>query len=722
MNDPWTTVAWSSLQVTVVAAAALIMERVAARRGPHAGSWVAAASLALIAIVTPLAFCPVPAGWSWGVGNSEARSNVTAERQPPSGFAAPHVSDGALPGRKDRQSDPTRVALFWHLFFSDRLSRAWAWGGSSIPANHPAWMRAWGLFLSLGATFGLCRLAFGLWGVRDCRRVSTPVNDPELLALLECLRDATGCGRRIEVRERSPGAAVTAAAVGWRRPLILLPSGWREWNAADLKAVMAHEVAHIARGDYAAGVVARFGLALHFYHPLVHWIVARLLLQQELAADAWGARLSGGSRTYLLALSRLALRLEESSWALPAKMFLPARGQLIRRIQMLSVQMPLKDSVLRPVGRAVTIAVLAAVGLAVASLRGGAPSLAEDSRRGTGNGAIKSSAPKTDSNRANAKALDLTDLPGHDMGFVVIRPAEVLQIPGLKEYGDRVNAVIADELKMLHIEGVDFDIRSIEQIAVGLNIRARNRKKGQPGLIMTGAFVLRSVHDRDWLPVAKAFAKAVFPKQPDLTPVHCEEQVYYQCVFPAMSAHAGFYFPDGRTVVYGSEDDIRAMIKQPKKRGPDVVQSGDWKEAGQGLYAGAINNVDHRWKLASDAESPEEIPFSSLIETSQRIVISLDWNEVLLMKAVAAYETDRAAETAARTLQDLLVEAGPALEELQKSAPASNREHSQEFYRVARGLIDACVVRQNGRRVELHGQKALTAKELATIGMALVFF
>ncbi len=457
---------------------------------------------------------------------------------------------------------------------------------------------------------GLCRLACGLWGVHDCHRRSTPVTDSDLSALLKSLGDATGCRRRIEVRERTGRAAVTAAAVGWRRPLILLPGSWREWNEADLKAVMAHEVAHIVRGDYAAGVVARFGLALHFYHPLVHWIVARLLLQQELAADAWGARLSGGSRTYLLALSRLALRLEERSWVSPAKMFLAARGQLIRRIHVLNAKMPLKDSSLRPIGRAVVTAILVAVGLAVASLRGPAPSLADDKPRATGNGATERSAPKTGPTLANAKPFDLSDLPGHDMGFVVLRPAEVFQMPGLKQYGDRVNAAIADELKTLHIEGVDLDVRSIEQVAVGVNVRARNRKNGQPGQIMTGAFALRSVHDRDWLPVAKAFAKAVFPKHPDLTPVHCEGQVYYDCVFPALSAHAGFYFPDGRTVVYGTEDDIRSLIKQPKKRGPDVVQSSDWIEAGRGLYAIAINNADNRWKLDCAPNAPRK--FASL--------------------------------------------------------------------------------------------------------------
>ena len=46
--------------------------------------------------------------------------------------------------------------------------------------------------------------------------------------------------------------------------------------------------------DYATGLIARLALALKFYHPLVRWMAGRLQMQQELAADALGARFAGG--------------------------------------------------------------------------------------------------------------------------------------------------------------------------------------------------------------------------------------------------------------------------------------------------------------------------------------------------------------------------------------------------------------------------------------------
>ncbi len=75
-----------------------------------------------------------------------------------------------------------------------------------------------------------------------------------------------------------------------------LADDWRSWSESDLRAVFAHELAHIQRSDYVVGLMARLTLALHFYHPLVRWMARRLQSQQELAADAVGAQVCGRAR------------------------------------------------------------------------------------------------------------------------------------------------------------------------------------------------------------------------------------------------------------------------------------------------------------------------------------------------------------------------------------------------------------------------------------------
>ncbi len=124
--------------------------------------------------------------------------------------------------------------------------------------------------------------------------------------------------------------------------MLLLPADWRTWDPDERRAVLAHELAHVRRGDFAAGVAAQLAVALHFYHPLAHWLAARLRLEQELAADAWGARLSGGKPSYLATLAQMALRRDGRAITWPARAFLPSHGTFVRRIEMLKNHGPIR--------------------------------------------------------------------------------------------------------------------------------------------------------------------------------------------------------------------------------------------------------------------------------------------------------------------------------------------------------------------------------------------
>ena len=197
--------------------------------------------------------------------------------------------------------------------------------GTSAPL---ARVRPWGSLVAAaglaGAGLGLVRLFLGLWAVQLCRRRGTIVTDPDLKELLEEIQVGIGCRREVEIRQVPD--LVAPATAGWRHPVVLLPADWPSWDESTRRAVLAHELAHIQRRDYATGFVARLAVSLHFYHPLVYWMAGRLQLQQELAADAVGARFARGRGPYLLALSRLALRQEGRSPCWPARAFLPRGG------------------------------------------------------------------------------------------------------------------------------------------------------------------------------------------------------------------------------------------------------------------------------------------------------------------------------------------------------------------------------------------------------------
>lgn len=197
--------------------------------------------------------------------------------------------------------------------------------------------------LGIGIAIGLCRFLGGVLGVYLLVRSSRVVFDRGVVDCVELSQAELNYAHRIEVRETQQ--LQTAAVVGWRQPVLLLSMNWRQWSQDQLRSVIAHEVAHIARDDYFTNLLAQLGLVLHFYHPLVHWLVRRMRLEQELAADAMAAKLVGGANVYLKAIGELALTQSKEQVAWPVQAFLPTRGTFLRRIEMLRGMGTISDRV-----------------------------------------------------------------------------------------------------------------------------------------------------------------------------------------------------------------------------------------------------------------------------------------------------------------------------------------------------------------------------------------
>ncbi len=236
------------------------------------------------------------------------------------------------------------------------------------------------------------------------------IDDARVLAEVHELKSRIGDRRAVTVCESADIG--TPATIGWRRPLVLLPADWRSWDDADRRAVLAHELGHVARGDYLAGLVARLTTALHFYHPLVHWLARRMRFEQELAADACGVANSLGKESYVVALARMALYQDNRALAWAARPFLPTRSTFLRRIEMLRNTNQISDAPLSSRGRRLLIAGLALVGFSIAGLRG--PMHSAD---GTALAQAEGAAAGT---------LSVANLPEDTVVFAVIRPAAIL--------------------------------------------------------------------------------------------------------------------------------------------------------------------------------------------------------------------------------------------------------------------------------------------------------
>ena len=77
------------------------------------------------------------------------------------------------------------------------------------------------------------------------------------------------------------------AVVGALRPRIVLPADFEARHApGEVALIVAHERAHLARGDTRANLFAVGLRCLHWFNPLLHLAERRFRLDQELACDA----------------------------------------------------------------------------------------------------------------------------------------------------------------------------------------------------------------------------------------------------------------------------------------------------------------------------------------------------------------------------------------------------------------------------------------------------
>jgi ankyrin repeat protein len=96
------------------------------------------------------------------------------------------------------------------------------------------------------------------------------------------------------------------------RPVILLPEGMLEQlRESQIMAVLAHELAHIRRHDFAVNLMQTVLTTFFFYHPGVWWINARIHDEREHACDDLAVAATGGRTDYARTL--LELREREGS-------------------------------------------------------------------------------------------------------------------------------------------------------------------------------------------------------------------------------------------------------------------------------------------------------------------------------------------------------------------------------------------------------------------------
>jgi hypothetical protein len=199
-------------------------------------------------------------------------------------------------------------------------------GGAPPSPLVPGWSIALAGLLLLGVSLRLARFGAGLGRLRSLRRDSRPLGARPWLLVL---RDEVAPEARFLVSDE-PGAPAT---FGLRHPIVLLPPVFESMDRERQAAIALHELVHARRADWVVLMAEDVLKAVLFFHPAVHWLVARVRLAREQTVDAAVVRRLGSREPYLESLVEMA-RFAARPRTVPAAPFL-RESHLRERVDLL---------------------------------------------------------------------------------------------------------------------------------------------------------------------------------------------------------------------------------------------------------------------------------------------------------------------------------------------------------------------------------------------------
>lgn len=277
---------WQGAAIAAIAAAAIALAR-------------SASSRYLIGVAALLGMVAAPVATFMVLRNTPSGANQFANPNAPFILpASPAAKIAALPNTALRQAPALSAnALNW-------LVAAWFAGVLLFSLR------------TAGGFFVVARLR---------RRDSEPVTS-ELLSVCRELQLRLGINRAVRFCESLHLDA--PAVLGWFRPVVFLPvSALTGLTETQLRAVIAHELAHIRRFDAFVNVFQVAAETLLFYHPAVWWLSKQIRAERENCCDDVALSVCENPAEYARALALMEEWRVAPSFAMAAN-----RGPLASRV------------------------------------------------------------------------------------------------------------------------------------------------------------------------------------------------------------------------------------------------------------------------------------------------------------------------------------------------------------------------------------------------------
>ena len=128
-------------------------------------------------------------------------------------------------------------------------------------------------------------------------------------------------------------------AFGIFRPIVLLPAALASADTAAQRAVVAHELHHVVRRDWAWVVAEEALRSIFWFHPAMWWLISRVQLARETVVDELSILTTNARRADLDALRAFA----DDAGLTPTPAF-SARRHLFHRVMLLSKEENMSSS------------------------------------------------------------------------------------------------------------------------------------------------------------------------------------------------------------------------------------------------------------------------------------------------------------------------------------------------------------------------------------------
>jgi TonB family protein len=248
---------------------------------------------------------------------------------------------GWLPAALRMRSPKARL-LFWHALLAACLSipLVQPWRSEAITATvqvstgatvlvaPAAARRGWHIspgeialaILMAGCLARLGLLATGFWRLRRYRRNSIPLEPAPAWA--------------VEADLRLSSEIASPVTFGLRKPVVLLPANFPEFDRGLQDAILCHEILHVRRRDWLAMLAEELVRTGLWFHPAIWWLLGEIQLAREQTVDRAVIDMTKAREQYvdaLLTVAGAALQLDLA----PAPLFLRKRHLKLRVVSIL---------------------------------------------------------------------------------------------------------------------------------------------------------------------------------------------------------------------------------------------------------------------------------------------------------------------------------------------------------------------------------------------------